>query len=257
MTKQPNLSSILPSIPKSLRDELITCYNEIVRNYRERRWEPSELNGGKLCEAVYTILKGTVDGSYPAHSSKPRNFLDACQKLEQATEPPFSRSLRIQIPRMLIALYEIRNNRGVGHIGGDVNPNHMDAVAVLYMSKWTLSELIRLFHGVTPALASTYVDAIVDRTLPVVWEVFDKLRILRTDFTMVQKTLVFLYHRGTAVSEEELFTWVEHSNASIFRKDVLLRLHKRRVIEYDKANKIVIISPLGIREVEEDIDLDF
>ena len=64
---------------------------------------------------------------------------------------------------MLIALYEIRNNRGVGHVGSEVDPNHMDAVAVLYMSKWLVAELVRVFHRVDTATASEAVDTLVER----------------------------------------------------------------------------------------------
>ena len=69
------------------------------------------------------------------------------------------RSPRIQIPRMIAALYEIRNHRGVGHAGGDVNPNQMDATAVLYISKWLMAELVRILHGLTTDEASEIVEA--------------------------------------------------------------------------------------------------
>jgi hypothetical protein len=138
---------MLAGVPATLRDELLKALNEVLRNYRERRWEPSELNGGKLCEIVYTILRGHVDGKFPSKASKPANMVDACKGLEQADSKKFPRSIRIQIPRMLIALYEIRNNRGVGHVGGDVDPNLVDATAVVAMSKWTVAELIRVFHA--------------------------------------------------------------------------------------------------------------
>jgi hypothetical protein len=101
--------------------------NEITTNYRLGKWEPSELNGGKLCEIVYTILRRHVDGKFPARPSKPGNMVDACNDLAEADKKIFPQSVRITIPRVLIALYEIRNNRGVGHVGGDVDPNHMDA----------------------------------------------------------------------------------------------------------------------------------
>jgi len=54
----------------------------------------------------------------------------------------------VLIPRLLPVLYEIRNNRGVGHVGGDVDPNHMDAEAVQAMASWVMAELVRIFHGV-------------------------------------------------------------------------------------------------------------
>src|SRR5438876_337250 len=83
--------------------------NKLARHYRESRWEPAELNGGKLSEIVYTILKGHVDGAFPATPSKPRNMVDACGALASANS--FPRAIRIQIPRIIVALYEIRNNR--------------------------------------------------------------------------------------------------------------------------------------------------
>src|SRR6478736_4451507 len=112
-------SAVLANIPSGLRDPLVETFTSIIRNYREGRWEPAELNGGKFCEIAYTILRGHVDGTYPASPSKPQNMVDACRALEKADDKIFSRAVRIQIPRMLMALYEIRNNRGVGHAGGD------------------------------------------------------------------------------------------------------------------------------------------
>lgn len=249
-------SLLLSSIPEGLRTELFKSFNEIHRNFRERRWEPSELNGGKLCEVVYTILRGYVDGAFPSNASKPRNMVDACRALEQASSS-FSRPIRIQLPRMLISLYEIRNNRGVGHVGGDVDPNHMDAVAILYMSKWIIAELIRIFHDIDTRTAARSVDMIVDRTLPVVWQVGNKRRILKTNLSMKEKTLVLLYHMHEHVSESDLVLWIEHSNPSVYRKDILRKLHRTKLIEYDESSRTAIISPSGIRHVEQNIELDF
>ena len=252
---ESEVSKILPNLPKGLRNALFDSLNEIARNFRERRWEPSELNGGKLCEVVYTILKGDVDGTFPSAPSKPRNMLDACRALERAGSP-YSRSLRIQIPRVLIALYEIRNNRGVGHVGGDVDPNHMDAVAVLYMSKWVVAEIVRLFHDVTTAEATAIVDALVERMIPLIWEIGGKHRVLNPKLTAKDKTLVLLYQLRSQVAEADLVKWVEHSNASVYRRDVLRRLHRKRLVDYDESARTVVISPTGVRYVEESVDLE-
>lgn len=134
-------AQVLGQLP-GLRGELVNALNDILANYRQGRWGPSELDGGKLCEIVYTILRGHVDGSYPQRASKSRDMVAACRDLEQADGSIFPRSVRIQIPRVLIALYEIRNNSGVGHVGGDVDPNHMDASVVVGMAKWLVAELV-------------------------------------------------------------------------------------------------------------------
>ena len=253
-TTEIDIDNILSNLPKTLKDELISAYNLIIKNYREGRWEPAELNGGKLCEVVYSILDGYIKGTFPSTSSKPRNMVDACRLLEQAPSS-FSRSVRIQIPRMIIALYEVRNNRGVGHAGGDIDPNKMDATCVLYMSKWILAELVRLFHAVDIKTAENSINLLVDRTLPVVWVVGENLRILDTKITMKEKTLLLLYHKQSSnpVSENDLVNWVEHSNASVYRRDVLRALHKEKLIEYDEGKKIVYLSPMGSLMVEKEI----
>ncbi|MBI5040140.1 MAG: hypothetical protein HZB57_02730 [Gammaproteobacteria bacterium] len=232
------------------------AYSQIVHNFRESRWEPSELNGGKLCEVVYCVLRGYVDGKFPAKAKKPRNMADACKALEAADSNIFPRSVRIQIPRMIVALYEVRNNRGVGHVGGDVDPNHMDARYVLESAKWVMAELVRIFHDLDPRAATETVDGLVDRTVPVVWEVGERKRVLNAELSKKKQTLLLLYSTKSPISVSDLLSWVEHSSLSAFRRDVLWPAHHARLIEYDSENGIVFLSPAGIAYVEENLPLD-
>jgi len=245
-------SELLSPVPKTLVSELTLALNQIERNFKEHRWEPAELNGGKLCEIVYSILRGYIDNNFPQTASKPKNMADACKLLEQ-TPSTFPRSVRIQIPRMLIALYEIRNNRGVGHVGGDVDPNHMDAVCVLQMSKWIVGELIRIFHSISTEEATKAVEALSDRELTLIWKINGISRVLNNNLSMLDKTLVLLYSSPTGITEAELVLSVEHSNASVYRRDILKKAHKKRLLEYDQSSRLSTISPLGSRHVEEAI----
>jgi hypothetical protein len=183
-------------------------------------------------------------------------MLDACRSLENADSGRFPRSVRIQIPRLLIALYEIRNNRGVGHVGGDVDPNHMDAKIVTDMAKWLMAELVRLFHAVDPVQASEIVEALTERSVPIVWTVEGKRRVLKSGLSMKDQVLLLLYSVNGPVAEAELFKWTEHSNASVFRRDVIRDLHRSRLIEYDEGSSLVHLSPTGIAYVEENLPLN-
>jgi hypothetical protein len=247
------VSVVLGAVPIGLRKPLLGAFGEIVTNFRQNRWEPSELNGGKLCEVVYTILRGYVDSTYPPTPSKPRNMVDACRGLEEAGDA-FPRSVRIQIPRMLIAMYEIRSNRGVGHVSGDVDPNRMDAVAVLYMAKWIVSELVRVFHEVDTATATRVVDALIERETPIIWVIGDVKRVLSTSMSRKEKTLLLLHTQATA-SDADLAGWVEHPKLSEYRNDVLRPLHRAKLVEYDEKTCLVHISPLGVRNAEDKIRL--
>ncbi len=244
-------SKILISIPSTLRDELLDTYENIERNYRERRWEPSELNGGKLCEVVYSILNGYVAGAFPSNASKPSNMVDACRALEQAGSS-FPRSVKIQIPRMIIALYEIRNNRGVGHVGGDVDPNYMDATCVMQMSKWILAEIVRIFHMITVDDAAVIVNSITNREMELIWKVNDRFRVLAPKMKMREKVLVLLYSSIQGMSVSDLFKSCEHSNYSVF-KNLLKKAHTDALIDYDQKSGICILSTLGSRLVEDEV----
>src|SRR6185437_16022447 len=147
------------------------------------------------CECVYWICHGFVTGTYATRPSKPPNMLDVCREIEKLTRTgkPGDHSLRILIPRMLPALYDIRNNRGVGHVGGDVDPNQMDATAVYSMSSWIMAELVRIFHGVSTHEAQEAVDALVERKLPLIWDTGAVKRVLDTDLSNRDQTLALLY----------------------------------------------------------------
>lgn len=129
----------------------------------------------------------------------------------------------------------------------------MDATFVLASAKWLLAELVRIFHAIDTAAAEQVVERIVERTVPLVWQVDEVRRVLAPGFTMREKMLVLLYHATGWVGEKQLVSWVEHSNAAIFRRDVLTRAHKDKLIEYDRSAGRCVLSPLGVRVVEDSL----
>ena len=242
-------STALGQLPVGLRTELLTEFQKITQNYRERHWEAQNLDGGRLCEVAYSILDGyTSGGNYAARASKPSNFGTACRALESRTGYPDS--ARMTIPRVLFALYEIRNRRGVGHVGGDVNANHMDAEFVLAAAKWVVAELVRLFHSTDIQTATDVVDALMDRTMPVIWEVDGVKRVLDTGLSLADQTVLLLYADPSPIGEKDLATYLEQDRLANYRR-VLDRLHKARMIEWNKATGMVILSPLGRKDVED------
>ena len=181
-------------------------------------------------------------------------MLDACRALENVAANPArvgDRSLRILIPRLLPVLYEIRNNRGVGHVGGDVDPNHEDAEAVLSMANWIMAELVRIFHGVSLADAQVVVESIVSRRHPLIWSIEGVKRVLDATLSTKDQVLLLLYSESGWILSASLCAWVEYSNLSVFRSKVLGTLHKSRLIEHDAPGGRAKISPAGAKYVEE------
>jgi hypothetical protein len=242
-----NLNPILTAIPNGLKIPLINEYNNIVQHYLEGRWTGSELSGGKFCEIVFSILDGHAKGVFASTPFKPSNFVDACKRLENNSHVP--RSFQILIPRMLPSLYEIRNNRNVGHVGGDVDSNSMDSLAVVSMCSWILGELIRVFHNTTVYDAQKIVDFITSRKIPLVWETDNLKRILDPSFSLKDQILLLVSSSSSKTKTQDLFIWIEYKDKGYFMKSLRL-LHKGRLIELSKNEEDISILPPGTKYVE-------
>lgn len=232
----------LATIPEGLRAPLLAEYSSIVQNFVEHRWSPSELSGGKFCEIVFTIIDGYAKSSYAAAPSKPRAFDQACRALENNAHVP--RSFQILIPRLLPALFEVRNNRGVGHAGGDVDPNHMDATLVMSSCSWVMAELVRVFHGVSTAEAQRIVDGLVERRVPLLWIGEGMRRVLDPTMSLRDQVLVLLATSPDKVGSADLLKWTDYKNSSYFKK-LLRELHDKRFIEFSAASDTVLLLPPG------------
>lgn len=242
----PSLS--LASIPVGLRDPLMEEHRLIVQNYLEQKWLPSELSGGRFCEIVYTILNGYASGLYASVPTKPSNFPQACRNLENNSN--VVRSFRILIPRMLIPLYEIRNNRGVGHVGGDVDPNYMDSTVVLGTVNWIMAELIRVLHNLSTNDAQQVVTQLVERRIPVIWQMGDVKRVLDPSLKLSDQTLLLIASCPAACSTNDLFGWLDCKNKAYFNK-LLREQHAKRFVEFNENSNEVLILPPGAKYVEE------
>ncbi len=251
----PDKSKLLAKIPEGLRKPLFETYREIASNFSEHRWEPSELNGGKFCECVYWVCHGFLTGTYAGKPTKPPNMVADCRALEtrKDTGQPGDRSLRILVPRMLPALYEVRNNRGVGHVGGDVDPNFMDATAVYSTASWILAELVRIFHNLHPDEAQNVADGLVERKTPLIWSAGSIQRVLDTKLSAADQTLLLLHKKLGWIAEKDLVASIEYKRRSDFRTKVLKRLHANRMIEFDQIEEKARISPKGSEHVERKI----
>jgi hypothetical protein len=137
-------------------------------------------------------------------------------------------------------------------VGGEVNANYMDATYVLHSTQWIMAELVRMFHDVTIDEATAVVSALVDRTVPALWKVGHVTRILDPSISLSDGTLLLLYSDVQGLHETDLAKSLEQSRLSDYRR-VLTRLHKQRLIEYDTITRHAVLSPIGIKTVEEQL----
>jgi hypothetical protein len=209
---------------------------------------------GKFCEIALRLLQARVTGSHTAFGKRIDNFADDCRKLITTPAGTATESERTVIPRALVYLYTMRNKRGIGHLGGDVDANQIDVLTMGRVSDWVLCEFIRLYHGLSLEEAQDIIDGIAIRELPFIWEVAGKKRVLKEGLTVSDQLLLVLYStKDGAVLIEDLCDWVEYSNPHVFRNQVVKKLHKKRLLEYDVDTATVLLSPKGAQYVEDNI----
>ena len=151
---------------------------------------------------------------------------------------------------MLPALYEVRNNRSVGHTGGDVDPNHMDSVLVLSMCSWVMGELVRVYHGLNTSEAQAVVEALAEIRIPVIWAKGNLKRVLNPKLRLPEQIRLLTATTVPSTDVQSLLEWTEAKNQKHFMK-TLRALHKNRLVEYDAKSGTVEILPPGTIRVQQ------
>jgi hypothetical protein len=250
----PTLDSALANVPDTFRRRLISAYLDLKKGSAESRYDAAGLAAGRLCEVVLRFLQDQIHHTFTPFGTKINNFADECRRLITAPITSGNESERVVLPRALVFLYTMRSKRGIGHVGGDVDANGIDAATMARVGDWIVCELIRINHGMSLEEAQDIVDGISIRQLPVIWEVGGKKRVLRNELKAKDQALLLLYSsQDSAVLIEDLCAWVEYSNPAIFKSTVIRRLHKDRLLEFDEDSDSIIISPKGVAYVEESL----
>ena len=253
-----NLDSVLvtslANVPAAFRSRLIQVYLDLRKNCAEARFEAAGLCAGKFCEVVLRLLQQKVYGKFTAFGAKINNYADECRRLVTAPSTTGNESERVVVPRALLFLYTMRNKRGIGHVGGDVDANAIDISAMTKTADWVICELIRINHGMSLEEAQDLVDGLSVRELPTIWEVGGKKRVLKEGLKAKDQALLLLYSsQDSAVLLEDLCSWVEYSNPRRFKSTIIRDLHKQRFLKYDDDSEAVILSPKGVKYVEENL----
>lgn len=185
---------VAAGMPSELADEVLEGYEEAKRRYYLGDHRPTEVEGGRFCEAVTRVLEHELLGSYtplgkplPGLNDKRLNSFFSAQGKPDG--------LRVHLPKALYFIYGIRNQRDVAHLGDDIDPNLQDATLVVSNLDWMMAELVRTYHSVTPDEAHAIITDLVTREVPVIEEI-DGQPVCSRDLGVADRILVFLYRAG-------------------------------------------------------------
>ena len=120
---------------------LLNHFSKMINEFQLGHWEAATVISGKFVEATLKATWGHLGNVAP--KAKDFKVDSIIRLLEQTPSANTEDCIRLTIPRACRFVYEIASNRGARHDSEEVNPNQMDASAVVATSSWVLGELFR------------------------------------------------------------------------------------------------------------------
>jgi hypothetical protein len=111
------------------------------------------------------------------------------------------------LPRMIGALYTLRNKRSGGHTASEVDPSQADASVAERMADWLMAEIFRLGNSLPPDQAEAAIAALVQRRIPAVYTSGSYRRVLRTDLGPREEVMLLLYGEAAGAAMADLQKW--------------------------------------------------
>lgn len=245
-------ASIAASSDEVLADKLLNEFDELSERYYLGDFRPSELGGARFSEAAFRICQCVCFGSYTDLSKSLPGVDKLLTDLGNVPTATADDGFRIHIPRTLRVIYDLRNKRDVAHLGAGVIPNWPDASLILACASWVVAEIVRLSHQCTIDVAQELVDSLMERTSPLIWAEGDVMRVLDPSLRYRDQVLLILHHvQPERVGDSKLAEWVEYSNRSAFKTNVLRTLHKEALIDYREGEARIL--PPGTQYVEKEL----
>jgi hypothetical protein len=231
-----------------LVDELLSAYQEPKRNFFLSGLRLSAVEGGRFCEAAMRMLQQVATGRFTPLGQliDSERLFQQLREIPRGTQPD---SIRLNIPRVLRVVYDIRNGRDTAHLGDGIDPNLQDATLVISNLDWVLAEFVRLYRDVDADEAQRIVDGLVARAVPTVQDFNGFLKVLKPGLQASPYVLLLLYESGTrGASLSEIETWVRPTMKSNL-KTTLRRLVHDKAFAHDNGSRY-FITKLGLEEVE-------
>jgi len=240
------LSTIIDS---SFARDTIESYIEMERRFLAGDWKPTELDAGRLCEAISRALL-QLDTGKVSHKYLP-NAIQTI--LLDETEPHnFDRKDRYHIAKAIEVVYKFRSDRGPVHISPTYSANYMDSMYVVHAGKWILAELLRLALKQDVNQIAGVIEQLVQMEYSLVHELDGRPLVLATNITAGDEILLLLHHAsGNRESKAKLVANAGGQKPDTIRRAITTLTANKEVRVADNGD--VVLTPVGLKRVREKI----
>jgi hypothetical protein len=239
-------------LPADLAEKLVEQYDRLKKRAWAGDHEGVQESSGKVAEHILRATQHLAGEPHTPLRTEIKDMQQETRKIENLPKSQANDSIRVVLPRMIGALYTLRNKRSGGHTAAEVDPSQADAQTAERMADWMMAEVLRLGHKMPPDQAEAAIAALVERRIPAVYASGSYRRVLKTDLEPEQEIMVLLYGEASGATMSELHSWSKIPRTSLTRH--VDSLEDQRLVRSEKTGGVrrVFLLPTGERRVEEE-----
>lgn len=243
------LSQIVDPI---LADAVVTSYVEMQQRFLAGDWQPTGLDGGRLCEAVaravYQMNSGTV-----THSQLPGELCEKIEDTQNLRQHALQQSDRLHICKAISLVYKFRSSRGSVHISPHYKADFMDSMLIVHAGKWLFAEFLRLAWKKDKEIIAATIAQIVQLEYSVIHELEGVPLVLEESVSAPVEILLLLNHAdGNRLQKDVLRTQAKNNTPQAVDTAVS-RLLKANEIRSTGTPGELALTPKGQKRVIEKI----
>jgi hypothetical protein len=242
MTTDP-LSLLLPTFERRHVAALLRHFSDMTEEFQKGDWEGAIAKSGKFLEAVLKALYVRTGHTPPTG----KHFKVDAIITSLAGTPAASAddTIRLTIPRACRFMYDVASNRGGRHDPDEIDPNEMDAHAVVTQASWVLAEMIRhAQHGAaTMEEAKATVESLMRRKYPLIEKIDGRTYFHGHKASGTDVALVILFDcYPKRIAADDLVTQVKSNKFSLHNARVAVT-RIDRYVDRDKGGKLMLLAP--------------
>jgi hypothetical protein len=187
------ITELEKSVDPAFAEAAVASYVEMQQRFLAGDWQPTELDGGRLCEAVsracYQLDTGTI-----THSQFPKEI---CEKLEDEANTrrhTLNEKDRRHIARAISLIYKFRSDRGSVHISPLYTADFMDSMLMVHAGKWVFAEFLRLAWTADKTVIAETIAQIVQLEHSLIHELEGMPLVLDQSVSAPEEILILLHH---------------------------------------------------------------
>lgn len=227
----------------------VESYVEMQQRFLAGDWKPTELDGGRLCEAVSRCLLQLDTGivSYTDLPGSVRDILLSKNRAHNLIEQD-----RRHICSVIQFVYKFRSDRGPVHISPIYTANFMDSMLVVHAGKWMFAELLRIAWSSDRQAVAEIIAQLVQLEHSLIHELDGKPLVLAKGISAPDEILLLLNHASNnRLTRADLREQASNQNPQNINV-AISRLIKDKFVRPVGENEVAL-TPNGQKRVMENI----